>query len=60
MSNDEALQVRNWVDEYYGTVVLCPKCECTWMMGDDDDLHYCPKCGQKVKLGGFNNDLGRI
>ena len=50
MSNNEALPVRNWVDEYYGNVVLCPKCECQWMMGDDDDLRYCPKCGQAVKL----------
>ena len=47
--NDEVLQVNSWEDEYYGTVALCPKCECKWMMGNGDDLHFCPKCGQAVE-----------
>lgn len=48
--NDEVLQVNSWEDEYYGTVALCPKCGCKWMMGNGEDLHFCPKCGQEVKL----------
>jgi len=50
--NDEVLQVNSWEDEYYGTVALCPKCECKWMMGNGDDLNFCPKCGQAVKWNG--------
>lgn len=45
----EVLQVRSWEDEYYGTVAFCPKCECKWIMANDRDLHFCPKCGQAVK-----------
>ena len=37
------------VDEFYGTVSCCPKCDCVWIMGDEDDMHFCPKCGQAVK-----------
>ena len=37
------------IDEFYGTVSCCPKCDCVWIMGDEDDMHFCPKCGQAVK-----------
>ena len=37
------------IDEFYGTVSRCPKCDCVWIMGDVDDMHFCPKCGQAVK-----------
>ncbi len=37
------------VDEFYGFVSCCPKCDCVWIMGDENDMHFCPKCGQVVK-----------
>lgn len=37
------------IDEFYGAVACCPKCDCVWIMGDGDDMHFCPKCGQAVK-----------
>lgn len=36
-------------DEFYGVVACCPKCDCMWIMYMDNDMHYCPKCGQAVK-----------
>lgn len=36
-------------DEYYGAVACCPKCNCMWIMYIDNDMHYCPECGQAVK-----------
>ena len=36
-------------DEYYGAVACCPKCDCMWIMYMDNDMHYCPECGQAVK-----------
>lgn len=36
------------VDEFYGAVSCCPKCDCVWIMCGDD-MHFCPKCGQAVK-----------
>ena len=37
------------VDEYYGAVARCPSCDSSWIMGDDEVLHYCPSCGKAVK-----------
>lgn len=37
------------IDEFYGAVSCCPKCDCVWIMGDGNDMHFCPKCGQAVK-----------
>jgi hypothetical protein len=36
-------------NEYYGAVACCPKCDCMWIMYVDNDMHYCPECGQEVK-----------
>ena len=35
-------------DEWYGQVNQCSICGCNWMMYDEDDLHYCPKCCAKL------------
>ena len=35
--------------EFYGAVACCPKCDCLWIMYMDNDMHYCPECGQAVK-----------
>ena len=39
----------SWVDEFYGYVAMCPTCDCRWIMGNDDELKYCPACRQAVK-----------
>ena len=49
-NHDKELSVRHYVGEYYGAVCICPSCDATWIMGDDDKLHFCPQCGQKVKF----------
>ena len=36
-------------DEFYGAVSCCPKCDCMWVMYRENDMHYCPECGQAVK-----------
>lgn len=36
-------------EEWYGTVLDCSACGCRWMMANDDDTHYCPKCGSEVR-----------
>ena len=36
-------------DEFYGAVSYCPKCDCLWIMYRENDMHYCPECGQAVK-----------
>ena len=36
-------------DEFYGAVSYCPKCDCLWIMYMENDMHYCPECGQAVK-----------
>ena len=38
-----------YVDEYYGYVAWCPFCESSWIMGNDENMHYCPSCGKAVK-----------
>ena len=40
--------MQNRSDEYYGLVAQCPNCQFTWINGDDDEMHYCPKCGKPV------------
>ena len=48
--DNEPLKVKDdRVDEYYSYVAQCPACECTWIMGNDDDMHYCPGCGKVVE-----------
>lgn len=36
-------------DEFYGAVSCCPKCDCMWVMYRENDMHFCPECGQAVK-----------
>lgn len=36
-------------DEFYGAISRCPKCDCMWVMYRENDMHYCPECGQAVK-----------
>ena len=49
-THEKELPVRQYVGEYFGAVSICPSCEASWIMSDDDDLHFCPHCGQKVKF----------
>ena len=36
-------------DECYGAVSCCPKCDCMWVMLRENNMHFCPECGQAVK-----------
>lgn len=50
LEDKEPLKIQdNRVDEYYGLVAECPSCYCTWIMGDDAQMHYCPGCGKVVE-----------
>ena len=47
---NEPLKIsRDWVDEFYGYVAVCPECDCFWIMYRDEDMKFCPGCGQEVK-----------
>lgn len=37
-------------EDWYGLVCVCPDCKAEWM-SNEADTHFCPKCGQAVKLG---------
>ena len=47
---NEPLKIcRDWVDEFYGYVAVCPECDCFWIMYRDEDMKFCPGCGHAVK-----------
>ena len=47
---NEPLKIsRDWVNEFYGYVAVCPECDCFWIMYRDEDMKFCPGCGQEVK-----------
>ena len=40
---------REMFDPFHRSVAWCPKCDCLWIMYIDENMHYCPECGQAVK-----------
>ena len=49
-TDSESPNIVQWTDEWYGTVTMCKTCETSFMIGNFDDLNYCPRCGRYLRI----------